>query len=297
MNILPKKKWHVRTKENIARVRRDEAIALEEEKVKNERIQLAEREARRELLLKRNRSSNDNFLPTETAEVEDAEEPNRHINFFEELEEGTAEQKQINKEHEKEKKDEKEKYEKQIGYLTYLGQDTNEALGKKNWYDMAPDRSEVKNEVNLKSKISEDPLTTIRKLNYVYKCTDSIQHTSSSTSTTTVSSNRYSSDRSKPLDSERRSHRHKKHKKSRKRRRHSSSESSEDDRERSERHKQEELLRTKRLRREKEERLKTEALLDKLNPKKDQEKPKESTSFKAKYNTQFNPYLAKQNYS
>ncbi|KAK9502407.1 hypothetical protein O3M35_011189 [Rhynocoris fuscipes] len=97
MNILPHKSWHVRTKANIARVRRDEAKAAEEEKLRQKRIRIS------------------------------SEAPDKHINFFEELEKGEANIVKGNRDYEQEKKEEQEKYEKKIGYLTYLGQDTVES--------------------------------------------------------------------------------------------------------------------------------------------------------------------------
>ncbi|XP_027207211.2 leukocyte receptor cluster member 1 [Penaeus vannamei] len=177
MNILPKKRWHVRTKENIARVRRDEAQAAEEEKQRVYRAKLAEKEARTAILRAKARedydggySSQDTPEPQKKSEGSaDIYTADGNINFFKDLEEGKKTQ-GTNKEYEEEKKAEQEKYEKSIGYLTYLGQDSVEANGGKAWYEGSGGRAAYRDkdgedvqEVGLKSKSKLDPMNDIRK--------------------------------------------------------------------------------------------------------------------------------------
>ncbi|XP_014678046.1 PREDICTED: leukocyte receptor cluster member 1 homolog [Priapulus caudatus] len=148
MNILPKKRWHVRTKENIARVRRDEQQAREEEDERQRRRDLAEQEARTDTLRLRARKrlrddgdsdSNDESAgkrrrvdtprgtDDDTAAVvgREAPLPREHVNLFADLQAGDK-RTGTNREYEEEKRAEQEKYEKQIGLLTYLGESARE---------------------------------------------------------------------------------------------------------------------------------------------------------------------------
>lgn len=105
MNILPKKSWHVRNKDNVARVRRDEARAREEEKERERRVLLAQQEARTEFLRKKARHQN--WLPALEAAEAGAPGSSGPVDLFRELlEEGKAVTKG-NKEYEEEKRQEK----------------------------------------------------------------------------------------------------------------------------------------------------------------------------------------------
>ncbi len=177
MNILPKKRWHVRTKENIARVRRDEKRAEEELKEVERRAKLAEQEARTKMLRERARDRMGGLLAgsQEARDLADRKEVSittaaGHVNLFEDLEAGETTHAE-NKEAAAEKKAEQEEYEKKIGLLTYLGQDTNELTGDKSWWERLPEDRKKKAEEDKeeqkasgsKAKDVHDPLNDLRK--------------------------------------------------------------------------------------------------------------------------------------
>merc|ERR1711915_8533 len=102
-----------------------------------------------------------------TATTEDTNQG--HVNFFQQLEDGEGVHK-TNKQHEDEKKKEQEEYEKKVGYLTYLGQDTEELTGEQVWWKKRPqdriamsEKDKLKTAVHEKQKDFLDPLSDLRK--------------------------------------------------------------------------------------------------------------------------------------
>lgn len=317
MNILPHKSWHVRTKKNIARVRADEKKAAEEEKEQKRRIELANSEARVNLLRERSKRPR---TETETSHAGGSTH-DEHVNFFKEVEDGKYQSTAENADHVKEQKAEKEKYEKSIGYLTYLGQDTNESLRKKDWYETVPDRTDKRNEdgsiieVNLKSKLLNDPLMLIHK--YVGSSSSSLPKAEKvespqknkeiakyeSVLSESIKNYRmkkkkrkHSTSSTSSRDSSTKKHKKKKSKKHKKHKKHSSDSTSSSDEELNRLKQQKlELLRQERLQREKIEREKAENLLRKLRGETEPKQQPQVKTFKQKYNSQFNPDIARQN--
>uniref|UniRef100_A0A1I7WFU6 Cir_N domain-containing protein n=1 Tax=Heterorhabditis bacteriophora TaxID=37862 RepID=A0A1I7WFU6_HETBA len=163
MNILPKKNWHVRTKENIERVRRDEAKAAEEEQRRLDRAILAENERRLELLRKKADERIDKTFGTcfedsqRNPDVSISSETG-HVNLFKDLE--REERKNLgveNKEYEEEKQKMKQEWESKMGIQKYLGEGSSEYEKKQAWYENIPIRKiEVKeSKYTLSSKESD----------------------------------------------------------------------------------------------------------------------------------------------
>ncbi|GFT65077.1 leukocyte receptor cluster member 1 [Nephila pilipes] len=256
MNILPKKRWHVRTKQNIERVRRDEAKAAEEEKNLKRRIQLAEQEARTTLLRKKAKGE----VPKEgESEIKE------HLNFFHDIELSGGFNGGSNKEHEEEEKAIKEKYEKNIGLLTYLGQSELETKGETPWYlkgslkNISAASEEADETPNQKYKSKIDPLNEVKK--YL-----------------TLKQKKYSEELFI-------------HKKEEDKQIHKSK----TDKESCKKMSKIEELRAKRMKREREEKKRSEQFLENFRKGPSQPEPVELDDRVRRYNSQFNPHLARNN--
>ncbi|KAI4896902.1 hypothetical protein NFI96_031613, partial [Prochilodus magdalenae] len=158
MNILPKKSWHVRNKDNIARVRRDEAQAAEEDREIQRRAERAEQEARTEYLRKKSRVA----LEQRGGYSEEGEQSGgsggiEHLNLFP-LEESS--EKKGNAEYLQEKREEKEKQERAIGLLVSLGPAPGTEATP--WY-LKHKEKEKEEDINKKEKSKRKSITEEEK--------------------------------------------------------------------------------------------------------------------------------------
>ncbi|CAI9161151.1 unnamed protein product [Rangifer tarandus platyrhynchus] len=252
MNILPKKSWHVRNKDNVARVRRDEARAREEEKERERRALLAQQEARTEFLRKKARHQNS--LPALQAAEAGAPGSSGPVDLFRELLEEGKGVTRGNREYEEEKRQEKERQEKALGILTYLGQSAAEAQTQPPWYQLPPRRGSAPSGPGPDEKIKSrlDPLQEMQK------------------------------------------HLGKKRKHSGDSGGHSTKEKKGPERQRPKEPPSLEQLRADRLRREAAERARAEALLARVGGAAAlEEQPEEVDERRRRYNSQFNPQLAR----
>ncbi|KAM8734096.1 leukocyte receptor cluster member 1 [Acanthopagrus schlegelii] len=265
MNILPKKSWHVRNKDNVARVRRDEAQAAEEEREAQRRVERAEQEARTEYLRKKARAA----LPYEGGRSADHDEDRRggsgaleHLNLFP-LEESS--EKKGNEEYLKEKKDEKEKQERAIGLLVSLGPQPGTEVTP--WYmKTGKEKEELKEKEERKDKDKRKGISEEEREKKDRRLKDSLDPLK---------------DMKKALNiKEKKHHKSKKYEKRDRGERRSSGESSI------------ERLRAERLQREAEEKRRAQALID-LRTGKRKEPGSETTERERPYNSAYFPELAR----
>lgn len=202
------------------------------------------------------------------------------------MESGIASVTKQNPQYVKEKKIEQELYEKQIGYLTYLGQDSKEILGKKDWYEKPKvkyDTYKSKNlEIGLKAKIFSDPLL------FMNSCLSNSNNTHLKIKQNTTVPVIPTIPTTAKDEEKIREDQLQKYRKSDKKRKLSMVA----------KHEQLKKLRSERLKRETHERYRTEHLLTTIKSKNETETKitRSYRSINQKYNSQFNPSIAKQNY-
>ncbi|KAG8010013.1 Leukocyte receptor cluster member 1 [Nibea albiflora] len=265
MNILPKKSWHVRNKDNVARVRRDEAQAAEEEREAKRRVERAEQEARTEYLRRKSRAALQAQGGTRGDEEEDDNRTGgsgvlEHLNLFP-LEESS--EKKGNEEYLKEKKDEKEKQERAIGLLVSLGPQPGTEVTP--WYMKTGKEKEEKIErEERRDKDKRKGISEEEREKKDRRLKDSLDPLKDMKKALAVK--------------ERKHHKSKKSEKRGRGEKRSSGESSI------------ERLRAERLQREAEERRRAQALLDQRNGK---GKEKEMTERERPYNSAYFPELAR----
>ncbi|XP_029308146.1 leukocyte receptor cluster member 1 [Cottoperca gobio] len=270
MNILPKKSWHVRNKDNVARVRKDEAQAAEEEREATRRVERAEQEARTEYLRGKSRAALASAGEKRDDEVVDERSGGsgilEHLNLFP-LEESS--EKKGNEEYLKDKKAETEKQERAIGLLVSLGPQPGSEVtpwymktGKEKEEDREKEVKKEKEEKKEKRKgVSEEEREKRDR-----RTKDSLDPLKDMKKALAVKDRKYNYGKKKE--------------KRDKGERRSSGESSI------------ERLRAERLQRETEERRRTQALLDQRNGKR-KEPGTETTEREKPYNSAYFPELAR----
>lgn len=160
MNILHHKSWHVRNRNNIEKVRKDEKEAREKEKEELRRSALAEQEARTNFLRQKSARNND-FLAgkEESLALVAASTSSSNVELFKANDERVD-----NKEHAAEERAEKEKLERKLGILKYLGEGSAELQQDvdRPWYFKAPETNSLGEEIELKRKSNLDPLVNLK---------------------------------------------------------------------------------------------------------------------------------------
>ncbi|KAM6968371.1 leukocyte receptor cluster member 1 [Aplochiton taeniatus] len=270
MNILPKKSWHVRNKDNIERVRKDEAEAADQEREVQRRVERAEQEARTEFLRQKSRAalqiSGGNRDDGERGEASGVVE---HLNLFP-LEDSA--EKKGNEEYQRDKKDEKEKQERAIGLLVSLGPQPGTEVTP--WYmktsqDKEEDSKEKKDkDREEKNKGKRAPISEEEREKRDRRLKDSLDPLKEMKKALAIK--------------DRKEHKSKKKEKWGRGEKRSSGESTI------------ERLRAERLQREAEEKRRAQALLDQKNGvRKDKEQGRETGERDMPYNNAFFPELAR----